>query len=300
MTLRPGRRALTADEWGFLAQCAVLIGTATNDADRDLAIATAVAAARRYRQEGVGWEEIADALGMEPAELRDWRGGASGVRKPAAGGRPRVAMAPRLQRRRGWTPAVLRWTALVATGNAKVNGNDFAGEAAVIRQSLQPFGMIVIERFNIEIAEIRRELDESRPAVLHLAAHADFGAVHLSLDGAASGVLHTDLHRAIRSATVRPTLVVLNCCDSEMLARNLAALGAGGDPGVEAAVGWHGAVTDEQAQVFAGRLYRGLATASTIGQPFDDAHLTVTARWPDQAIPRLFGNAAVSLLPPDR
>jgi hypothetical protein len=187
-------------------------------------------------------------------------------------------------------------TVLIALGNPKPGGNDFATEAAMVRQLLEPHGVTVVERSNVEITELRQQLDTARPAVLHLAAHAAFGTIHLSLDGDPVALLPDDVHLAIRAATWRPALVVLNCCDSDRLARSLAAH-TGGPSSIAAAVGWRGTVDEEQALVFARELYRRLAGAASLGAVFDDAHLTITATWPDQALPVLYGNAAIRPLP---
>jgi hypothetical protein len=48
-----------------------------------------------------------------------------------------------------------------------------------VRQVLEPGRGSVVERFNIEVAVIHRELDSDRLVVLRLAAHADFSGKHL-------------------------------------------------------------------------------------------------------------------------
>jgi hypothetical protein len=166
----------------------------------------------------------------------------------------------------------------------------------MIRQLLEPHGINVVERANVEITEFRQQLDTVRPAVLHLAAHTAFGAIHLSLDGDPVALLPDDVHAAIRAATWRPALVVLNCCDSDRLARSLA-VPAGGSAPAAAVIGWRGTVYEDQAPVFARVLYRSLAGAASLGALFDDAYLTVTATWPGQALPLLHGNAAIHPFP---
>jgi hypothetical protein len=276
-------RRLTAGQRGVLAQCAVWLWTAGDDTDWDLAVATAVAAARRCRSAGARWAEIAEALGVAERQLREWRGGISA--KPPAGPLPSSA-----DRR---SAGQLSRTVLIALGDPVVNGNDFAKEAATIRWLLDLHGVTVIERSNIEITEIRRELDAANPAVLHLAAHSDFGAVHLHAGSLRSAILHADVHQTVRSAVQPPLMVVLSCCDTEQLARSLTTRGAvRGGPTVHTAIGWRGAVTDEQAHLFAEVFYRRLAEPAAVGPSFGDAHLAVTSRWKGQAEPRLFGDAA--------
>jgi hypothetical protein len=79
--------------------------------------------------------------------------------------------------------------------------------------------------------------------VLHLAAHAAFGAIHLSLDGDPVALLPDDAHAAIRAATWRQALAVLNYCDSDRLARSLA-VHTGGPAPAAAAIGWRGTVDE--------------------------------------------------------
>ena len=67
--------------------------------------------------------------------------------------------------------------------------------------------------------------------------------------------------------------------------------------GSAVAVGWRGTLTDEQSQVFATDLYRRLVQARTVGDCFDHAALTVTARWPGLATPHLYGDASAIPLP---
>lgn len=248
---RPQRR-LTVGERGRLAQCVILIAAAATDTERRHAIAVAVAAARSYRHDGVTWREIAAALGISADVLRDWR---SEVRRPSTSQEDTRSSPVAL----GHQSAAARAGSviLVATGDASVGGNDFANEVACVRKALRGQAT-VIERANIEIGELRREIDEHWPITVHLAAHADFSAIHLSLDGAPMAVLPDDIARAIRSAAHPPSLVVLNCCDSDQLARTMVMRRDGRSvTGVERAIGWRGAVTDEQARVFASLFYGG-------------------------------------------
>jgi hypothetical protein len=75
--------------------------------------------------------EIAAALGISTDELRRWRDTAPRTNTLPAGPSPRV----------GWeSPANQQPadTVLVAMGDATVNGNDFASEAACVRKALNP------------------------------------------------------------------------------------------------------------------------------------------------------------------
>jgi hypothetical protein len=71
-----------------------------------------------------------------------------------------------------------------------------------------------------------------------------------------------------------------------------------GDILVHAAVGWDGQVSDPQGRVFAERFYAGLASGSAVGPAFQSPLLTVTARWPGHARPRLSGITAIRPLQP--
>jgi hypothetical protein len=285
MTTQPPRR-LTAQQRAWLAQCANLASSTPDPDERQQMVAAAVTAAHRYRQQQASWNEIAEALGIPPDLLRDWLGSGAATSKPPLDLPPPGPPAPST----GQPPAVL-----ITLGNPKPGGNDFAAEAALIRKLLEPHGVSVVERSNVEITEFRQQLEAVRPAVLHLAAHMAFGTIHLSLDRNPVALLPDDVHLAIRAATWRPTLVVLNCCDSDRLARSLT-VDTGGQATAAAAVGWRGTVNEEQTRVFARVLYRRLAGAASLGALFDDAHLTVTATWPDQARPVLHGNAAIGPL----
>ncbi|MFC4063397.1 hypothetical protein [Actinoplanes subglobosus] len=171
-------------------------------------------------------------------------------------------------------------------GDPTVNGNDFASEAACIRKALTPRA-IVIERANIEIAEFRREIEQHQPTVVHLAAHADMGLIHLTIDGTPMAVEPAAIAQAIRAAAFRPHTVVFNFCDSEQLARHMAWRDDRRSGTVTQAIGWRGNITDQQARTFAALLYGPYAGPHSIIAAFGDARLTVTARWPGQAVPLL-------------
>ena len=62
-------------------------------------------------------------------------------------------------------------------------------------------------------------------------------------------------------------------------------------PGYQRVAQRRGAVTDLQARTFASLFYHRLHDTGAIVRAFDDARLSVTARWPDQATPHLFTRA---------
>lgn len=276
-------RRLTSGERGRLGQLIILVAAAPDDQRHD-AIAAAVAAARYYRHSGVAWDEIAAALGISTDELRTWRGTAPRMESAHSTPPPARTVWELVGPPAAHPPPV--GTVLVAMGDATVNGNDFASEAACVRKALR-LRAPVIERANIEIAELRREIEQHRPAVVHLAAHVHMGLIHLSIDGAPMAVLPGDIARAIQAAVNQPYAVVFNCCDTEQLAHQLARREDRLSTGATLAIGWRGEVTDEQARTFASMLYGAYDGPHTIIAAFDDARLTVTARWPGQAMPLL-------------
>jgi hypothetical protein len=234
-------------------------------------------------------EEIAEALGTDAVELRRWLGD-NAPKHPAH--TPPPILFPAAPPHPPGATGVL----MAAVGSAKTN--DFAREVAAIRTALAPLGDdVVVERFNVEIAEISPGLGAHRPAMLHIAAHSDMGCVFLCLDGAASAVEHFHLHRAMRDAPARPALVVLNFCDSQHLAHALVVPDALRSRTLDAAIGWRGTVTDEQARIFATQLYARLSRGDNAQASFDLADLTVTTTWPDQAEPCLNGDGSTIPFP---
>jgi CHAT domain len=282
------RHVLNADEYSLLAGYAVAVRQAPNDRVRELALAAVVQAAHYYHERGAAWAEIARALGVPVHVLREWRGTAGVSVKPRA--RRSASAVTGLfdasahpQRH----PAV-RQVVLVALGTTNVSGNDFPGEAAAIRRVLRPHGIAVIERCAVELGELKQELDELHPAILHVAAHFDFGLVHLSAEnGRTSATLTWDLCTSIRDTQTPPVLVVLNGCETASLSETLTDQRPGVGKPVTTAIGWRGRLKDPQAQLFAERLYAGLASGTDAGHSFAGPQITVTARWPGQVWPRL-------------
>lgn len=87
---------------------------------------------------------------------------------------------------------------------------------------------------------------------------------------------------AITRTPWRPTLIVLNVCNSIDIAHRLAT-------NRNAIISWPSQLPDRQAREFAHVLYRELAAGRTLGTAFDDAEITV-ARWTDLHKPRLIGD----------
>jgi CHAT domain-containing protein len=156
-----------------------------------------------------------------------------------------------------------------------------------------------MERCAIELGELKQDLDDLQPTVLHVAAHVEYGLVHLSAEDAkVSAATGYDLGAAIRNANVPPALVVLSGCDTGTVCQMLTGPGhlASGIP-VPAATGWHGNLNDRQARLFTERFYARLAAGATVNEAFDGPFITVTTRWPGQAQPYLSGNAVMVPFP---
>jgi hypothetical protein len=295
------RRLLTAGEYATLARHAGRIASAADPGQRGTAQAAAVQAARRYRRRGVGWAEIAHALGVTEATLRDWRGSQGLAVKPSLGpGTGHIIDDPARAAVRSQARLPLSPTAYLAMGSMKASGNDFACEIAAIRRVLRLCKVEAAERCAVEISELRQDLNDLRPAVVHVAAHFNLGSVHLSLNGETAAILTNDLCRVIHAVKAPPDLVVLNGCDTWTYADQLTRPDAAGIVHVLAAAGWRGQVTDAQARLFAERFYGELASGREVGTAFETAALTVTIQWPGQGEPRLDGFTGITPLSQQR
>lgn len=238
---------------------------------------------RVYRRGGASLTELARALSVEITVLRGWLD-QHAHKKP----RPlRPESLPDV-----WAPAAATTQALrthgvlACTGHTCPGRNDFARELAVIPDRVQP-RFIMTERTLIELAELPDCVDRSRPAVLHVAAHSQDGAVFPTNSGEPISVQHAHLVEALLFARHRPSILVLNFCGSLALhvpAQQVAA----------AVVCWPDRVNDKQCRELAGLLYRGLAGGRSIGASMDGAQITLS-RHGGLALPRLAGDASARL-----
>jgi hypothetical protein len=238
---------------------------------------------RVYRRGGASLTELARALSVEITVLRGWLD-------------QHAQKEPRLLRPESlpdvWSPAAPTNQALgsqgvlACTGDARPGGNDFARELAVIRDRVEP-RFIVIERTMIEVAELSDCVDRSRPAVLHVAAHSQDGAIFLTNSGKPISVQHAHLVEALLLARHRPSILVLNFCGSLALHVHAQQVAA-------AVVCWPDRVNDEQCREFAGLLYRGLAGGRSIGASMDGTKITLS-RHGGLVLPRLSGDASAQL-----
>lgn len=205
--------------------------------------------------------ELARALGVEITVLRDWLD----QHTP----KKRTENLPDI-----WAPAAatnqtLRThDVLACTGDPRPGRNDFASELAVIRDRVEP-RFIMTERTMIELAELPDCVDRSRPAVLHVAAHSQDGALFLSHRGEPISIQHAHLVKALLLARHRPSILVLNFCGSLALHPHAQQVST-------AVVCWPDRVNDKQCREFADRLYRGLAAGRSIGASMDTAQITLS------------------------
>lgn len=269
---------LSTGDINWLAQVGQQVSDAPEE-HRDIAIGAAVDTASRYRDRAE-WGEIATALGTTANELREWRSQHRSKSKP-----DRVLLAPRHRPPERSASSAL----VVITGhpNARPDQtNDFTTETAMIRDRCD-LRFTVKEIAGIALHQIAHVLDEHDPVLLHVAAHSEYGDVFLTRSGAPVGTTHSMLADAISRARHRPTVVVLNFCDSIAIDQRLADAG-------HLTVAWTGAVDDRQCREFNEVFYRQLTAGHPLGTCFDDAEITM-ARWPELLKPRLLGDRSVRL-----
>lgn len=275
---------------------------------------------------GVDPGDIAHAAEIAESQIRRWRRDPAMSRKPSA--RPRADRTPTNfaidQGRPNPTTGLLTsdGSTVAIYGHSSINksATDFPGGHETQLSSERSSGTSVVvalgdsgqHRFDLEAGRIRQELfgtlarvhshpalripdvtrliDEQRPAVLHVAAHATIGGVHLVNDDGRETVPWDMLIDEVLRARHRPALIVLNVCDSE---NHAAALLAGG---IERVLVAEGALGDECACAFAAALYRSLRSAP-LGKAFEEAAAAVRARWAGQYRLEAPGEAA-SWYPP--
>ncbi|MFI6247776.1 CHAT domain-containing protein [Streptomyces sp. NPDC051016] len=178
---------------------------------------------------------------------------------------------------------------LFVSGDPRPGRNDFGSEAACIRKSLVGSLVRVREMAAVELAEICPALDEHTPAILHIAAHSSFGGIHLTQDGGGLCVDQTNLSAQIARARFPPRLVVLNLCDSALLAAEISKT-------ITTAIGWSHALDDRQAQVFTRQFYRSLSGRRSVGDSCEDAEAALSGPHPDCPPPEPHGDTGSSVL----
>ncbi|WP_046734840.1 CHAT domain-containing protein [Streptomyces humi] len=317
---------LTAAEMAHLANLGACVRSAPGYRAVQEALDAALAAASRHRQDGVGWAAITRALGVPEAELRHRMEETTGKaherpRPPAAprsiGTKPvhnlppvtattmslnqlfsdsRAALAPqhatlspRLPAHDALAPLGVAGRVLFLSGDPRPGRNDFGSEAACIRQSLVGSLVRVREMAAVGLPEICPALDEHTPAILHIAAHSSFGGIHLTQDGGGLCNTHADLSAQIARARFPPRLVVLNLCDSALLAAHLSKT-------IATAIGWDHTLDDRQAQVFTRQFYRSLSGRRSVGDSCEDAEAALSGPHPECPPPESHGDTGSSVL----
>lgn len=136
---------------------------------------------------------------------------------------------------------------------------------------------VVAARFE----DLGTALMRHRPQVLHLSTHgeADGTLLFESDDRGGRRIPHNNLTALLRALHDDLRLVVLNACNSHVLARDLPAI-------VDLAIGMSDTFRDRDAIAFAVAFYEGLAFARDVESAFDYAVSGLDAR--GAGIPRLF------------
>jgi hypothetical protein len=269
-------QGLTTEEYNHLALLGQLVTHAAPE-HQHTAITVAVDHITRYRDHAT-WDDIATALGITTTRLREWRDQAVSTAKS----HNLAPLPPRLYR-----TTVPNATLLIITGHPNAQPgqtNDFTTETATIRHHAKTH-FDVHDIAGIALNEVGHAIQRYAPAILHIAAHSDYGDVFLTHSTTPLPVPRTILADAITRATPKPTLVVLNFCGSVDLAYRLATDGY-------AVVTWPGKVLDTQAQEFAQTFYHSLAAGHPLGAAFDDTTITL-ARYADLLKPNLNGDRSM-------
>ncbi|MFJ9371644.1 hypothetical protein ACIRRA_45690 [Nocardia sp. NPDC101769] len=246
---------------------------------RDIAIRALVDTARAYRDRA-GWTDIAIAAGVTVDQLRQWRDEHPGIAKRDVAIQRRVMRPPSPAE----TPMLL-----IVTGHPDVRPrqtNDFTTETAMIRERCE-HRFTVKEIAGIALHDIPHAIDDNLPAIVHLAAHSDYGEIFLSHNGAPMGITRSLLVNTLLRSTHKTTALVLNFCDSLTLAQTLA-------DADHIVIAWPSTVDDKQCREFNDVFYRMLARGRSIGASFDDAEITVS-RWTDLLKPRLLGDRSIHI-----
>lgn len=331
----PGPARLSASDLGHLRALGDLIRATPGRADRAQAREVALGVAVRYRAQGATWAGIALAIGYSERTIRRWQ--RANTAKPTVPRPPhrqtpqltalpsRLGHAPTLPETiseasyqsesaflsssrsistTAWstslgtlTPITLVRRVLVVSGDPRPGHNHFDPEAAMIRKLLGLAYVDVKEIACAELGEISALLDTYAPRVLHIAAHSSFGGLFLSRDGQPVSVAYEHLASCVSQCRLKPHLVVLNFCESLPLAHVLI-------PAVESAIGWPGAVEDDQSRTYAGQLYRWLAERASadvyrsVGEAHGLARKDVESAWPDLLVPELFGSTDLRIFSP--
>jgi hypothetical protein len=247
-------RRLSSTEITYLLAIVHLVRSAPDPVAARIARAAATAAAKRYRQRGVPWTDLADVYGVSVDELRQWRAEATTTPTRSAIRRPGT---------RATAPAVAGQFSFFA-GNTQPNGNRFEQEAAQVRDHAHTLGTGFQYIPCVELQQINTGLERDRPLIAHLAAHTEQRSVFLSTQGEPMPVTFTMLVRTIRKSAFVPALIALNMCDSYTIAIDLNNSGY-------TVIGWPQRADDGQCQYFA---------TSCIDRSHRASHSPTPSTWP--------------------
>jgi hypothetical protein len=147
---------LTVGEYGQLNRHGDAVRAARTRRERDDAIDVVLYACARFHQRGISWTALAVAIGVTPETLRRWRLRHGPSRKDI-GRIDRAATTLELVARassRFTTSGQSERRLLYTTGHPKPGGNDFASEAAAIRNRIVPYRIDFHEHSCLELGEI--------------------------------------------------------------------------------------------------------------------------------------------------
>jgi hypothetical protein len=125
-------------------------------------------------------------------------------------------------------------------------------------------------------------LNDVRPQIIHFSGHA--GSGHLAFEreegrGAEAAVSIATLQKAVGATDQRPTLIVLNACDSIEDAQMLLEV-------VDVVIGMTSKIDDSSAIIFAKRFYAAIASGQPIANALDQAKSAMeVAAMGDAALP---------------
>ncbi|WP_327682263.1 hypothetical protein [Kitasatospora sp. NBC_00458] len=319
-------RPLTAEEITYLHALGQVFHHARGYLAPQDALDTALRAAGRLRHTGAAWDSIVDALGIPEDELRQRR--SETTDKPHSPERttpPPARLTTDWGNARRFTVAgtsviqahystetfsisqtegatIHSYAPFEATGTAtattrivlflsgdpRPGQNDFGAEVALVRDTLIGSAFEVFERTSVALPEICPALDRYRPAVLHIAAHSEFGGVRLVQGEDRLVIDHTLLSEQIARARHPPRIAVLNVCDSSDLGEAIAGT-------VGAVVSWPHTLTDGQAQAFSAQLYRSLLNHRSFQESCKDAEAALAGPHPGCPPPVLHGDGSLHL-----
>jgi hypothetical protein len=137
--------------------------------------------------------------------------------------------------------------------------------------------------FAARASDLINTLNRSRPSILHFMGHGgDTGVLLEDNSGKSSFLSSAQLASLLSTADPGLILVVLNCCDSALQAKDLTSV-------VQASIGMTDSIGDDSARTFSTQLYSSLADGVELVRAFSQAKLAINlAGLLDEDLPRLF------------